>query len=944
MNLRNIFLFILVILLPGPLSLQAQSNKFTLSGTVIDAKTGETIPYVTILVKELSLWTTSDVDGNFILKDIPGGEYTLEAKCLGFEEYSVRIIIRQNISKYQLKLQTQSLALEEVTVTATDARKMNSTSNISKTALEHLQAANIQDAMQLLPGSLTKNPQLTNVAKVTIRDISGTNSAISLGTSIIVDGAKISNDANMQMVSGGNPASSSTSGTGVDARQIPVDNIESIEVIRGVASAEYGDLNSGAVIVKTKAGKAPLEARFKTDPHLKQASLSKGFALGPNKGFLNFDADYARALSDIRTPSRSYGRGTLQIGYSNIFNSKGRAVSFNAKLNGSITMDKVKKDPDQSLDELTKSEDNKIGLNFFGNWMVKKPWLTSLEYSASGSYGRQYNRNKQWHSAVKLPNTNAKEPGEHLGVLLPYEYFSDLRIEGIPIYAQAKLTANVTGKYGKIYNNFMLGAEWTTKGNRGDGKTFDPHHPPAQNLRPRPFKDIPFIHEYTGFAEDKVIIPFSEEISFQFSAGVRLTNIATKAADYDITVDPRFNAKLTLIDRNYNREGIQYLSVRGGWGILTKMPTLAHLYPDPVYSDHISFNYNDDANNYNLTVITTDVQKTENPDLKLPSSRNMEIGLDLKAFGITGNFTYFKEKLTHAFTWESTARPSDYRQYNYDPMMGRPEYTNGEVTVNGSPVGYQTINTFLGYRRPGNGMTIDKWGIEYNLDFGKINPLQTSVIIDGAYFYQKEHNDVLQTSYVSDMVDGKPYPYMGIYAGGSGSGNGTKMQRLNTNIRLITHIPQLRLIVTLSGQCVWMDRNQVFNKYHGINMVYMQDDDGNYIFGDPGKDMKYLKCVNPVAYMDTYGMVHLFTDKEANDPLFQKMILKNRASTFAENDPSPYFMLNMRLTKEIGNYASLSFYANNFTNARPKRYLKANGMDVRMNSEIFFGAEISLKF
>ena len=151
MNLRNIFLFILVILLPGPLSLQAQSSKFTLSGTVIDAKTGETIPYVTILVKELSLWTTSDVDGNFILKDIAGGEYTLEAKCLGFEEYSVRIIIRQNISKYQLKLQAQSLALDEVTVTATDARKMNSTSNISKTALEHLQAANIQDAMQLLP-------------------------------------------------------------------------------------------------------------------------------------------------------------------------------------------------------------------------------------------------------------------------------------------------------------------------------------------------------------------------------------------------------------------------------------------------------------------------------------------------------------------------------------------------------------------------------------------------------------------------------------------------------------------------------------------------------------------------------------------------------------------------------------------------------------------------
>lgn len=944
MNIRNLFFFILMILLTGPLSTRAQSNKFMLSGTVVDPKNDEIVPYVIVHIKELGIWTTSDMEGKFFFKDMNGGEYTLQAKCLGFEDYSVKLKLNQDIQHYQLKLQEQSLALEEVTVTAKDARKLNSSSNISKTALEHLQVANLQDAMQLLPGSLTKNPQLTDVAKITIRDISGTNSSVSLGTSIIVDGAKLSNDANLQMISGDHPASSSTSGSGIDARQIPVDNIESIEVIRGVASAEYGDMTSGAVIVKTKAGKAPFEARFKTDPHLKQVSLSKGFALGENSGFLNIDADYAKALSDIRTPSRSYGRATFQIGYSNIFNTGGKAFSFNAKLNGILTMDKEKRDPDQSLDELTQSQDNRISLNIFGNWMVKKTWLTSLEYSVSGSYERQYNRNKHWLSSVKLPNTNTTEPGEHIAELLPYEYFSDLRIEGRPIYASAKLTANITDKYGPFYNRFILGFEWTTKGNRGDGKTFDPHYPPSQNIRPRPFKDIPFIHEYTGFVEDKFTIPFSEEMSLQLSAGIRFTNIATPAADYDITADPRLNAKLTLLDRNYNREGIQYLSVRGGWGILTKMPTLAYLYPDPYYADRISFNYNDDDNHYSLAVITTDVAQTENPDLKLPHSRNMEIGLDLKMFGITGNFAYFKEKLTHAFNWQTTGRPSNYRRYVYDHTMGKPEYTDGQVTVGGQPIGYETINSFISYNRPGNGITIDKWGIEYSLDFGKIIPLQTSILVDGAYFYEKQHNETLMTSQVSDVVDGKPYPYLGIYAGSAGASNGTEQQRLNTNIRLVTHIPQLRLVVTLSGQCVWMDKNRNFYKYKGANMVYMKDDDDNYVFGNVEKDLKNLKCVNPIAYMDTYGMIHRFTDKEAGDPLFQKMILKNRASTYAENDPSPYFMLNLRLTKEIGDYATLSFYANNFTNSRPKRYYKAYGMEMKTNSEIFFGAEISLKF
>ena len=158
MNLRNIFSFILLIFWTGSASLQAQSGKFTLSGTVTDAATGETLPAVEISIKELSIWTTSDIQGNFTIKNISAGEYTLQAHCLGYEDYSRKLGIHKNIQDYKLKLDAQTLALEEITVTATNARKMTSSSNINKTALEHLQAANLQDAMQLLPCSLTTNP------------------------------------------------------------------------------------------------------------------------------------------------------------------------------------------------------------------------------------------------------------------------------------------------------------------------------------------------------------------------------------------------------------------------------------------------------------------------------------------------------------------------------------------------------------------------------------------------------------------------------------------------------------------------------------------------------------------------------------------------------------------------------------------------------------------
>ncbi len=47
--------------------------------------------------------------------------------------------------------------------------------------------------------------------------------------------------------------------SGVDTRNITVADIESVEVITGVPSAEYGDLNSGMVKIHTRKGENTLE-------------------------------------------------------------------------------------------------------------------------------------------------------------------------------------------------------------------------------------------------------------------------------------------------------------------------------------------------------------------------------------------------------------------------------------------------------------------------------------------------------------------------------------------------------------------------------------------------------------------------------------------------------------------------------------------------------------
>ena len=349
------------------------SKPITINGVAFDM--GNSIKYVSVAAIIFALILTILVIYNITNMNISERNREIATlKVLGYKDYEMKINLSKNIEKYILKLEEQTLALKEVTVTATSGNKLNSSSSIKKAALEHVQASSIVDVMQLLPGSLTVNPNLNDISKLTIRDVTGKDATNAFGTAVIVDGARMSNDANMQMTSTAlsNQGISTSAGTGIDARQIAVDNIESIEVIRGIASAEYGDLNSGAVIVKTKAGKSPLEVRFKTDPKIKQVYAGKGFALGDNKGFLNIDADYVQSQNDIRTPAKSYNRLTAQIGYSNVFNPQGRAFSLNAKLKGLTTLDKQKSDPDKQSEEKTKVENQEISLNIYGNWMINK--------------------------------------------------------------------------------------------------------------------------------------------------------------------------------------------------------------------------------------------------------------------------------------------------------------------------------------------------------------------------------------------------------------------------------------------------------------------------------------------------------------------------------------------------------------------------------------------
>ena len=314
-------------------------GRFYISGKIVEDGGREPLFMATVVVKELGLWSVTDERGEFKITNIPAGKYTVEFSNLGYETREMVLDIKKDLKGLNVLMKTQSLALDEVVVTAKEGGEITSSSKISAQTIEHIQPSSLKDVMQLLPGSITENPNLTSVNSLSIRDI-GSNTANAIGTALIVDGASLSNDANLQtistssMVNGSSGNAASTAGGGVDARQVSTDNIESVQVIRGIPSAEYGDLTSGAVVVKTKAGITPWEVRVKADPQLKQISGGKGFALGNNGGVLNFDIDYAKAYQDIRTPASAYDRVNFQAGYSKNFVKK---LTFNVKLRGNYS-------------------------------------------------------------------------------------------------------------------------------------------------------------------------------------------------------------------------------------------------------------------------------------------------------------------------------------------------------------------------------------------------------------------------------------------------------------------------------------------------------------------------------------------------------------------------------------------------------------------------------
>ena len=825
--------------------------------------------------------------------------------------------------------------LHEVVVTAKESQGAVTASRIDRSAMEFLQPTSLSDLMQLLPGGQQKDPDLSTANTIGLRE-TGTmdaqgNSSVnnnyaisSLGTLFVVDGNPLSTDANMQYT----PLSSTQSATttsstennlnttnrGVDMRSISTDDVESVEVVRGIPSVEYGNLTSGMVKINKIRRSTPFTARFKADGYSKLLSLGKGLKLS-HTALLNIDAGMLDAKPDPTNNLQKYrrGNGSLRL----TLNTD--ALRYSAAVDYTGSFDNSKSDPDINygrIDEY-KSTYNKIAITNNISWRpAAKGLFKSIDINTLIT--QQFDRLTQRRLVAPqrygiVPTTS--EEGVHDAALIFSEYEASFLSDGKPFTAYAKAKANFALTTGALTSNLLAGADWNYAKNFGRGQVYDLSRPLSVSgwgSRPRKFSDIPALSQVSAFIEYNGKAELASH-RLELQAGLRTNSLTGLDSRYamkgHIFLDPRANLKWSLPAWEWAGHRIA-LSFAGGVGKTSKMPTLNYLYPDKHYNDITELGYYDPNHpqDYSRFVVRSYIQDPTNYNIRPASNIKKELRMDFSFGDNTISVDYFRENMSSGFRYMAVYGVYDYNDYDETAIDSRS--LTGKPSLEGLP--YTAKRKLDGYTRADNGTRIDKEGIEFQFTSARIRPLRTRVNINGAWFKTRYSNSLPMFVSVADVVDGSAVSdrYVGLYDWNDGDWNET----LSTNLMFDTQIPEWGLIFATSVQCSWFVKTQ---------------------------DMP--KNGRPTAYLDAAdGALHEYTDASAADPVLSRLIKTYNDDAFRQFTVPFAMSVNLKATKTIGKFLRLSMFANKIIDYTPDYY--SNGYKIRRNVSPYFGVEANLTF
>ena len=328
-------------------------------------------------------------------------------------------------------------------------------------------------------------------------------------------------------------------------------------------------------------------------------------------------------------------------------------------------------------------------------------------------------------------------------------------------------------------------------------------------------------------------------------------------------------------------------------------------------------------------------------------------------------YTPFTYRLTTQADLEAGCTiPSADRIYTIDRQTGVVTVSDRTGAQADQVMGYKERNTFVAQTQYTNGSPVERIGLDFAADFAQIRPLRTQLRIDGNYYRYKGLNftEVASTlSSSSSMADGSPYRYVGYYVGSTSVSNGSLEKQLNLNLTVITHIPRIRMIFSVRLESTLLDYAQALSEYgDGSPRGFVLESSGDY-FGT--SEQLYNRgryvAVYP-AYYTTWEepdvkipFAERFAWARDNDPALYrelaKLVVKSNTSYyFDENRITSSFAMNFNLTKEIGRFASITFYARNFFCNMGRVHSSQTGLDSSLFEssripQFYYGLALRLK-
>ncbi|MBQ8501130.1 MAG: TonB-dependent receptor [Bacteroides sp.] len=962
---------------------------YTVSGKVVDKRAKNPIEFATLYLPESEQWTVSGADGHFSFPQMPAGKHRIRVQYLGYATRVVEVTVERNISNLLIALEENNLTINEVVVTAQKQGDNETTSYVmDRNTLDHAQIINVSNITTLLPGGKSVGDQNLASSSNRIALHAGSGSEMgnaSFGTAIAVDGMRLENNATLSEIKG------------VDLRNVGASNIESIEVVTGIPSVEYGDLSNGIVKINTRKGRTPFIIELSTEPKTKQIALSKGLSLrGGEAGTLNFNLERTRSVSNLASPYTAYERNNLNLTYTRTFKDRsGRPLILTASLAGNVGGYDSEADPDEFQETYTRTRDYAARGNLKLNWLLDKSWITNLMLQATASYSdklSETNANKS--TASTQPYIHSTEAGYYVGqlydsnpsaeiILSPVGYWYLLsRTDSKPVSYSLKAKADWSKRWGDYRSRLMVGTELNGTGNLGRGLYYDDMRY-APTWREYRYDELPFMNNLALFAEEKFSMPTGQRSSLQLTAGLRQDITLINRSEYGTpsTLSPRLNLKYNFWE---NRKDcpVSDFSIYGGWGKSVKLPSFSVLYPSPTYSDRLAFAPGTTADGTTFyAYYTQPTTPSYNADLKWQHTEQSEIGLETKIGGTRISVSAYRNKtfnpymsrtLYTPFTYKLTTQadievgctiPSANRQYTIDRETGVVTVKDATGVQTDQVLGYSNRNVFVGRTQYTNGSPVERRGIDFIVDFAPIKAIGTTVRIDGNYYRYKGVNETLvaTTGSASSSMDGTPYKYIGYFAGSTSAGNGSIEKHFNTNLTIVTHIPKVRMIFSVRVEATFLNYKQSLSEYaDGSPRGYLLQQAGDFVgtAGDFYNRNSYV-AVYPEYYATWENPDELlpFAEKflwaKENDPQLYsdlaKLVTKSNTSYyFDENRLSAYYAANFNLTKEIGKWASITFYARNFFYHMGKVRSSQTGLETSLYDsgyipKFYYGLSLRLK-